>query len=382
MRRDRRLFVLVALILVGGVIGVVRFFDVSSVESTGTDTATGSVIDTTTPRVMSSLESVEGALVDLLENPRLEGCHGAAHEIGRQASFVAEPLEVLQLNTPEVDQRCQYGFIHGLFQGYAAQGISAITIANTSCHRVPGDPGVVSECFHASGHGVAITQTTLVDALADCEMIDAPHDLNCATGVYMEYMDRYWLGDAVPSGTSGYAPLLSEQEALSVCAWTSQQWVAVCAKEAPAFWGRSNSSPTFLGQRCRELAESTAVDVIHLCGVGVGRRFQNAAVWNLSGVSLYPETTSEAREISRSLATSCEEATRAAGALGFWSGCIEAAIQPMLSGQILTKTPPAMWIDPCPTIVAEEWPQAMHLECVRIRTDVISDIERISEIAS
>lgn len=378
MRRSLHLLILAALISITTLLTSSPLFD-----SSNADTAIESGVVPTTPnKVLNSLNSVEGALVDLLKNPRPEGCHQSAHEIGRQASYTADPLKALQLNTPEVDQLCQYGYVHGLFQGYATKGVSAVVIATTSCPAVPGAPGVVSECFHASGHGVAITKASLTDALEECATVYSPHDLNCAAGVYMEYMDRYWLGDAISKDSEGYAPLLSEKEALSICAGASQRLVAICAKEAPAFWGRSNNTPTFLGLRCRELANSTTVDVIQSCGVGVGRRFQNDAVWNLSGTSRYPETIPEAREISRSLATSCEEATKVAGALKFWSGCIEAAIQPMLSGQILTKTPSSIWIDPCPVVLDKDESYNLHPECMRIRTAVISDTKRILRNAS
>ena len=378
MRRNLRLLILAALILIVPLSASLPLHNTPNTETV----IESRVVPTTSNKVLNSLNSVENALVDLLNNPRPEGCHKAAHEIGRQASFSADPLKALLLNTPEVDQLCQYGYVHGLFQGYAVKGVSAVVIATTSCLAVPGAPGVVSECFHASGHGVAISKTSLTDALVECAIIYPPYDLNCAAGVYMEYMDRYWLGDAISKDAEGYAPLLSEKEALSICTGASQRLVAICAKEAPAFWGHSDNTPTFLGQRCRELADSTTVDVIQSCGVGVGRRFQNDAAWSLSGTSRYPETIPEALEISRSLATSCEEATKVAGALKFWSGCIEAAIQPTLSGQILTKTPSSIWIDPCPAVLDKDGPYNLHPECVRIRNAIISDTDRISRNAS
>lgn len=326
----------------------------------------------TASRPLESLDAVATALATILANPKVEGCHGTTHTIGKQAAMIAAPLDALQINSPEVDQRCQYGYMHGLFQGYAARGIEAISTARTGCPSAPGGPHVITECFHAAGHGVAITRSSLEESLADCATLRSPHDLECATGVFMEYAESYRFGNNRAPDLVGYAPLLTHTEAQSVCERAGERWLPVCAKEAPTFWGQTNQDPSYLGRKCHNLTALQSPEVVRLCGVGVGRLVQNMPTWDFGDAGPVPQTSAQAQTVSRSIAESCIAAYHAVTTVQFWSGCIEAAMQPMLSGQVSTNVSDEVRIDPCRFVAPNDATDDLHRECVRLRASVIS----------
>lgn len=320
--------------------------------------------------------AVRADLADLVQDQSPTGCHATAHAAGKRAADRLTPTEALQLNTADLDRHCQYGYLHGLFQGFAAQGLEPLDVARAGCDTVRGDGGATVECFHASGHGVALTTTTLLDALRICLQLPPPHTTACGGGAFMEYSDRYRLGSAATPDASLRVPLLDADAASSICDWTGPEWIAVCALEAAKFWAPTNADAAYLGTRCNDLASRDAATdgILERCATGVGRWFQNRAVWTDDGADFIPEDPATAAAAGTALAAACSAAAGSTtDSSTFLRGCIEGATQPILNGQIRDGAPRAAWLSLCawldPAITADADRAACTAQTERIAAD-------------
>jgi hypothetical protein len=303
----------------------------------------------------------------LVQESSVGGCHGQAHELGKEAALTYQPEEALALNNTQLDELCQYGYLHGLLQGYSAAGVDPIKVATEGCGSVQG--GAIQECFHAAGHGIALSTGSLQEALESCTEFGVERQEACGGGAFMEYSERYRKG--VDPGEGMYVRLLSAEEAESICDWTGEAWITNCALEAAKFWGPTTKEPGRLGERCGEIGKRTGrEEVVERCAGGVGRWIQNQARWMADGWERYPETSAGAGAVSTEIATSCQVESGRSGYPGlFLQTCLQYGVHPILFGQVVSGEPESVWVDPCPYLEARE----QREPCAEIRRGIVAE---------
>lgn len=295
----------------------------------------------------------------LNETTSTAGCHEAAHIAGRAIGRL-DPDTALSLNTPELDARCDYGYLHGVFQGLAAINrdptLAAIQHCAERASEVERD-----ECFHAAGHGAAIVNDGIVSALSACEKLGGAAAESCAGGVYMEHVSSYL---TVSTRVDGYGPRpVSQQEAEVMCSDAPERLMYACARKAALFWG-----PTLAGadlrDRCTKLAEraSNGIRAVRACGAGVGEWLRNQRGWNI------PETALEAESLDGQIAETCISSVGALDDL-MLAACVDGVLTAILPGQVASGVESAAWIDPCPLLQAGGLTVAAR-ECAALRVDL------------
>lgn len=278
----------------------------------------------------------------LLTNaPEARGCHESAHVVGRLVGYY-QPGGALGLNSTQLDSRCDYGYMHGVFQGLAEAGVDPVVAAGTYCST---ETGVVQrdECFHAAGHGAAVVAKTLQDALDLCSSLSGEAMNSCQGGAYMEHVSSYLAVHLfVEDRKDGYGPdPVSVKEAESMCNGLNGDAVYPCSRKAALFWGPTLQDTTFKS-RCESISTG-APDrerSLHACGAGVGEWIRNSERWGI------PETKTEAEELSPKVVDACEKAVGNDDGL-LMASCVEGVVTAILPGQILSVADRGAWIDPC-----------------------------------
>lgn len=291
------------------------------------------------------------------------GCHEAAHIAGRVVGRI-EPDTAIELNTAELDAQCDYGYLHGVFQGLASIGRDPVAAAKSHCSQ---RDGVVEqdECFHAAGHGAAITNETMKAALDACTVLEGAAAESCASGVYMEHVSSY-LGNR--SRAEGYGPeAIGSLEAGTMCSDVSELLLYPCVRKAALFWGPTIGADS-LRDRCRAIVDmaSNQSKATWACGAGVGEWLRNYERWGI------PETAEEAAVLNGTIVSAC------AAALGskddtLLAACIEGVVTAILPGQVAGGVDPTAWIDPCPVLVAADLVEAGR-ECGDLRTELVGTV--------
>ena len=327
--------------------------------------ATLVVSSCTSPKPTTTV-SVHDGIDRLLSTADAAGCHAEAHDLGRSAASTLEVSAAFALNTPELDDRCQFGFLHGLFQGYASLGLDSTTVADEGCSTLP-SPSALSECFHAAGHGIALSTNDLNEALGVCTTFVSNFQDPCAGGAFMEYSERL-RGAFDPAHQ---VELLDSDRAASICEWTHQRWRMVCALEAVKFWSQTETDPVDLATKCAALAAGIP-EVLDRCANGLGRWLQNQVLWGGSDSVGVPATADEASKVSVALADACLLAASTVPAVAV--PCLEYATHPLLIGQVSSGANPDTWIDPCTGIPAHL--SEVRAECENVRTDIIAQASR------
>jgi hypothetical protein len=298
-------------------------------------------------------------------------CHSWGHEIGRAAASVFDPVDAFGLNSDDIDQRCDYGYLHGVFQGYQARGERDLgELVSVGC-PTQRSGWWRNECLHGLGHAVAAASSTLDMALSSCSQLGGP-PLNldradtdsCASGVFMEYASAYLDAEAAmtPQGATG-APKLTDAEAAVVC---NGAWVEVCARKAALFWGPTTEESNELGSRCAELGGDTvALD----CGASIGEWLRNSLRWPV------PDTVDAADTVSGQAARECQRAAAGAGdqEAGVLYGCLEGVIVATLPGQVAAGMKADTWFNPC-TKLTPPLPGDAGTRCTALWDRVVSDV--------
>jgi len=301
------------------------------------------------------------------------GCHGEAHTLGRAAAERLGPSVAFALNSPDLDEHCHYGFLHGLFQGLADGGASLIEHAAAGCGSL--GHAASAECFHAVGHGVALTTEDLPRALDVCATLLNRDWEPCGLGAVMEYSDRYRLGPPVDDDEMHVA-VYSSAAAERFCDDLDVQWLGVCAKEAAKFWGPSVNRLSDLGVWCDRMAvRGPYAELLTRCAEGAGRWLQNRASWVRPGEVAVPETAEAATRASTAFARECVDAAigLAHAASIFLPPCLEFAMAPALLNQVQLALPPEVWVDAC-TASGVPLPQPILESCRASRAAIIASV--------
>ena len=292
------------------------------------------------------------------------GCHEAAHVAGKILGNL-KPDSALFLNTGELDFRCDYGYIHGVFQGLAESGRDPVKEAESYCSEME---NLVDkdECFHAAGHGSAIINKTIKPALESCAMLQIIQALSCLSGVYMEHVSAYMGSKNVPNY---YGPTpVDPSEAKQMCKDVQSEFLEPCARKAAFFWGWGDNNVDLM-EKCTKLSnrevgsiEKTRID--RACGQGVGEWLRNKEAWPI------PESKQEADQVGGLLVNSCIKTMRGIDDVLLYS-CIEGVLTVILPGQISSQMEESSWLDPCGYLKELDF-KTSYNECVNLRTELIS----------
>lgn len=293
-----------------------------------------------TVRDLLSTGAVTAAVSELERIPiDAVGCHDLAHDVGRAAGRLPW-AEALGLNTSTLDLRCDYGYIHGVFQGLADSGTDIAQVAQVGC--APDGTEAGEECYHAAGHGIAISTSTVPAALRSCAQIDyVDGAVSCASGVFMEHATSFIAAARGTGASTQHVAPLDAGAAARLCLDVDPVWVLPCARKAALFWSTADAGPGALATQCIALAETRRVergDVLLECGAGIGEWLRNIEGWEV------PVSAAEAAALDAEVAGACG-AIPGVGRLRH--GCIEGVVTLILPGQVLSGTPRESWIAPC-----------------------------------
>jgi hypothetical protein len=105
-----------------------------------------------------------------------------------------------------MDQRCDFGFVHGQLYGLAEISKSLEDFAKTVvpyCTSAPSNLSEAAVCFHGMGHGFAITSNNdITRALDKCNELGVPSSDQCFGAVLMEFGEDRLSVLGWPSGHS------------------------------------------------------------------------------------------------------------------------------------------------------------------------------------
>jgi hypothetical protein len=298
------------------------------------------------------------AIQTLLLAESKNGCHTWGHLVGKLAAGRLTADEAFSLNSAELDVACDFGYLHGVFQGLVASGADIQRVLSLGC-PVERDQWWVHECFHGVGHAFGSSGISLDRALLECRAIRREESA-CASGVYMEFAARYLEQDSElgmnPDSLSS-AEKLTDAAAREMC-FTSPKAAApdlldTCARKAALFWGPTTGREP-LGLRCMALLRTwsgvatsgTAVE----CGAGIGEWLRNSVKWEVPG------SPTEAASLNELVAASCTQETGSQPveyADDLLYGCVEGAVLATLPGQIGAGIEQDSWLNPCeiPTLL-------------------------------
>lgn len=126
----------------------------------------------------------------------LEQCHRAAHYLGEYAGETTPDVDrALEMGTPF----CQFGYYHGVMEGYARVTPTLFEELPKLCSRV--DPDVNStayaECSHAMGHAIVTrTDNDVKEGIRYCRrLVTRDERKACVTGIFMSWSNK--LDDAI-----------------------------------------------------------------------------------------------------------------------------------------------------------------------------------------
>jgi hypothetical protein len=126
----------------------------------------------------------------------LEQCHRAAHYLGEYAGETIPDVDAaLAIGTPF----CQFGYYHGVMEGYARVTPTLFEELPDLCIRV--DNNITStayaECSHALGHAIVTrTENDVAEGIEYCRRLETRDERKaCATGIFMSWSNK--LDDAI-----------------------------------------------------------------------------------------------------------------------------------------------------------------------------------------
>lgn len=110
------------------------------------------------------------------------------HSLSRHIGLIAAAHDGL---TVPLEDWCEYGFLHGVLLGTAAQAPSLAAFADTAkkyCATMPRNDDEVSRCFHGVGHGFAVaSHNDIAAALDACAALHVAGSEQCFGAVLMEF---------------------------------------------------------------------------------------------------------------------------------------------------------------------------------------------------
>jgi hypothetical protein len=353
----RALTLVTACCVVAGAVAVLssRSPDLPTADSPRSDSPQCVASDSACIRSAIERDALDGrfaeALHTLLTVESKNGCHAWGHMVGKIAANRLA-ADALTMNSDELDVACDFGYLHGAFQGLVAAGTDVRSVIDLGC-PVNRDAWWLNECFHGVGHALASSGVSIEQALLDCRALDREEPA-CASGVYMEFAARYLeQGSQQGMNPDEHSPAqkLTDDAAASMCfalpKTDAPGLLDSCARKAALFWG-PNHVRGALGSRCAELllawsgghGEGTAVE----CGAGIGEWFRNSMMWDA------PTEPDEAAKLNEVVASACTEEVR--GLVGEIStdvlyGCIEGAVLATLPGQVSAGLGRDSWLNPC-----------------------------------
>jgi hypothetical protein len=299
----------------------------------------------------------------LTSTPEARGCHETAHVVGRLVGYY-QPNEALEMNTSQLDSRCDYGYMHGVFQGLAEVGVDPVIAAGTYCSA---KTGMVErdECFHAAGHGAAIVGGTLENALKLCLSLSGEALASCRGGIYMEHVSSYLAVHLfTESRKEDYGPTpVSTETAENMCMGLDGENMYPCARKAALFWGPTMIDTNFK-DRCEYISKmvSEAERALHACGAGVGEWLRNSGRWGI------PETAKEAQELNKILVDSCVQAIGNNDGI-LMAACVEGVVTAVLPGQMLGIENKEAWVNPCAELDSRGFSYAVN-DCKNLRKEL------------
>jgi hypothetical protein len=154
---------------------------------------------------------IDGILKASMEYPEafLEQCHRAAHYLGEYAGETIPDVDAaLELGTPF----CQFGYYHGVMEGYARVTPTLLEELPGLCARV--DPDINStayaECSHAMGHAIVTrTENDVTEGIKYCRRLATSAERKaCVTGIFMSWSNK--LDDAINAKDRDGTPIPEE----------------------------------------------------------------------------------------------------------------------------------------------------------------------------
>jgi len=73
------------------------------------------------------------AIQTLLSSASKNGCHTWGHLVGKVAAERLTSEEAFSLNSNELDVACDFGYLHGVFQGLVSSGTDISLVLNLGC---------------------------------------------------------------------------------------------------------------------------------------------------------------------------------------------------------------------------------------------------------
>jgi len=121
----------------------------------------------------------------------LVNCHRAAHYLGEYAGETIPDVDAaLELGTPF----CQFGYYHGVMEGYARVTPTLFEELPTLCLRLDEDVNstAYAECSHSMGHAIVTrTDNDVAEGIKYCRRLASRDERKaCTTGIYMSWSNK------------------------------------------------------------------------------------------------------------------------------------------------------------------------------------------------
>lgn len=253
----------------------------------------------------ASLASIDAAIrLGLERRPDVFGnaCHTFAHLVGQEAGSRLPGVTELAAAAALSTEVCQFGFYHGLVEGYAHS--LSLEELRREMHLLCGflEEGGSSrpeleyaegDCNHALGHVSArATSDHMPHGLALCDRL--PHDgarEACALGVVMNWTDNVhlWLtAGRDPSSAPSYMPVDPERR-WEVCLHVPERHQPACASwMGSATMADVTSEPELIKEALEGYAawcsdSFSSSKVVESCWISVGRMGGNLETMNHLG---------------------------------------------------------------------------------------------------
>lgn len=287
------------------------------------------------PRALAAVQEAGQA-----DPSRQAWCHDIEHAIGRWAYQRLKDIPaLLEYN----DRTCQFGYIHGAFEEFAATATDAemrstfpiACAALTNTRKVAGSERDWGECLHALGHAAAVhTSKDLVQALEWCRLAgsDKPTSDSCAGGVFMEYGNSYIKTKTGVEQTSAgdHGPgqsVISDDLIPVLCSKVAALYARECWNRIGSFWGPAGIPDAEMLKKCA----TDAGEYASKCAYSVGTWLMRAAYSNAR----------DAVGVSKFIAAVCNTGASLAGP------CFAGAVYPIVGNEIWTDLPTDEWMDLC-----------------------------------
>jgi hypothetical protein len=239
---------------------------------------------------------LEGLVIAVERHPSefAEQCHRAAHYLGEYAGSVSDDVDAA---ISKGTSFCQFGYFHGVIEGYAMVTPTLYEELPTLCAKVDPDPATTAhaECSHSLGHAVVTRTGNDVPAgIARCRSLQTRNERKaCGTGVFMSWSNTLdvALRDERDNGTQIPELLLvaPADRRWEMCVPLDDEMAEACvhffaetAPVPPLLEGQAAASLGSFAQWCGQ-AFSGRQDVAVACQGGVGRVAGGVAVFDAVG---------------------------------------------------------------------------------------------------